>query len=607
MKIHNGTTWQEAKSLKIHNGSSWVSAAKGWIYDNGWKLSYPNYPVLSSGSLQISGTPVATVGTTYTANVVWLVDPAYLASSYSYKWYRSGTLISGATSQTYITTTDDIDKIISCRAEANNVKGTTSILLENGVTVLPRIASMEAAFDTTLTPTASISLNINGLSYSGNWSSNNATTVSIVSSNGQAYPDSSGPSGAYSGIGSAGPITIIGNLTNTRKRVYLQWSAAPGAASYDVIKYGNNVETKVNIPSSQTSYIWDNIADGNETNYFSVYPKSPVLGLGYGVNQSVTTSNKTGSASTSSSLYEPYPTAPSNVYGSDNSVSDSGAFYWSASTSPIGRSITGYSYTIYKNGSFYTSGSTGSSTTNVTVNDTGSFSISVTASDGIWNSSAGTGTGTFTVKAPGQPSPSPSSASYNQFSVSWAAVTGAAIYSMNVGTYSGGNNVLSDVGVGSTSTTVSGLSEDTLYYVSVKAYKNGYGYGSEGTTSQRTTVNPTVTIQTPTQPTFYRSGTTMKWGFDNPSWTGPLSPAGVEWEIRASASSGGTLITGGNTRDYNTSWISSSGLPSIWHYIVGTHAGDLPATASARYLRFRLYGTNTVTYGIVNGPWSAFV
>lgn len=145
MKIHDGTTWQDTKALKINNGSSWVSAAKGWVYDNGWKLSYPNYPILSSGSLQISGTPYPTVGTTYTANIVWLVDPAYLASSYSYKWYRSGTLISGATSQTYLTVVDDVDKIISCRVEATNVRGTTSVLLETGATVLPRIASMEAA------------------------------------------------------------------------------------------------------------------------------------------------------------------------------------------------------------------------------------------------------------------------------------------------------------------------------------------------------------------------------------------------------------------------------------------------------------------------------
>ena len=391
MKIYDGTTWQEAKALRVNTGASWSPAVKGWVYDNGWKLSYPNYPVLSSGYISISGTPAPTVGTTYTANIVWLVDPAYLASSYSYKWYRSGTLISGATSQTYLTVVADIDKIISCRVEATNVRGTTSILLENGATILPRIENMEAAFDTTLTPSASVSLNVNGLSYSGSWSSSNATTVSITSNNGQAYPDSSDVSGTYSGIGSAGPIRVDASLTNTRKRVYLQWSAAPGAASYDVIKYGNNVETKVNIPSNQTSYIWDNIADGNETNYFSVYPKSPAGIGGYGVQQLVTASNKYGSASASSSLYEPYPTAPSNIIGTDNSNADSGYFTWSSSQSPIQRTIVSHSYTIYKNGSFYTSGTING--TSVDIADTGSFSISVTGFDGIWTSAAGTGSG----------------------------------------------------------------------------------------------------------------------------------------------------------------------------------------------------------------------
>jgi hypothetical protein len=328
---------------------------------------------------------------------------------------------------------------------------------------------------------------------------------------------------------------------------------------------------------------------------------------GYGASQSVSASNKTGvPSSASSNLYEPYPSAPTNVSGYDSSSADSGSFSWNSSTSPIGRTILYHSYTINKNGSFYASGTTAQGVTSVAVPATGSFTISVTGFDGIWTSAAGTGSGTFTVKAPGTPSPSTSSITHNSFNISWSAIPGADTYSVKIGTSSGGSNIV-DTTTSYTSYAASSLSESTPYYVTVAASKPGYGYGPGGPASATTTANPTVTIYTPTQPTFYRSGSTMKWGFDNPIWTGPLDPVGVEWEIRASASSGGTLITGGNTRDYNDSWISTSGLPSIWHYIVGTHAGDLTATTSARYLRFRLYGWNTVTWALVNGPWSAFV
>ena len=404
MKIYDGTTWQEAKALKVHTGSSWASAIKGWVYNNGWQLSYPNYPVLVSGpTLSISGTPYPTVGTTYTANATWNMDPAYAPTSYTYKWYRSGSEISGATSQTYLTTTTDIDKIISVQITATNGRGSTPVTNSYGATVLPTVASL-TAYDSTITPTASINLSVNGLSYSGSWSSSNATSVSVTSTNGSIYPDSSGQSGNYTGTGNAGSITVYATPVNSNKQVYMTWTAAPGAASYDVVRYGNNTQTTINLPSSQTNYTWS-LADDNPNNYISVYPRSPAGIQGYGIQTTVSTSNKTGtSASASSNLYEPYPTAPSSIYGSDDVNPTGGTFYWTASTSPIGRSITGYSYTIYQNGSYYTSGST--SGTSVQVPASGSFSISVTASDGIFTSQTGSGSASFTSKATAPTDPS---------------------------------------------------------------------------------------------------------------------------------------------------------------------------------------------------------
>ena len=89
---------------------------------------------------------------------------------------------------------------------------------------------------------------------------------------------------------------------------------------------------------------------------------------------------------------------------------------------------------------------------------------------------------------------------------------------------------------------------------------------------------------------------------DNPSWTGPLEPFGIEWEVGNNQSSAN--VSYGNTKDYSTTWKTSAGLPYSWNYIVGSHASDIPATSAARYLRFRLYGMNNVTYASVNGPWS---
>ena len=110
MKIYDGSTWQDAKSLKIHNGSSWLTAVKGWIYNGSWQLAYPNSPVSTGGpTFTYSGTTYAGVGSTFTANSSWNMDPAYAPTSYTYQWKRGSSNISGATSQTYTATASDVE------------------------------------------------------------------------------------------------------------------------------------------------------------------------------------------------------------------------------------------------------------------------------------------------------------------------------------------------------------------------------------------------------------------------------------------------------------------------------------------------------------------
>jgi uncharacterized repeat protein (TIGR02543 family) len=148
------------------------------------------------------------------------------------------------------------------------------------------------AYDSTPYPTQpSVSIYTSDLNFSGSWgASTYATSYSISTNNGSISPSSAVSSGNFSGSGSAGPIQITVTPTNSNKQVYIYWSAATGASSYDIVKYGNNVSTTVNVPSSQTNYTWA-IADGNESNYFTVYPRSAAAQV-YGMQTSATASNK---------------------------------------------------------------------------------------------------------------------------------------------------------------------------------------------------------------------------------------------------------------------------------------------------------------------------
>lgn len=349
MKIYDGTSWQETKSLRVYSGSSWASAIKGWVYNNSsWNLAYPNFPSLISGpTFTYSNSVYPTVGTTWQINATWNSDPAYAPTSYTYKWYRSGVEISGANASTYTTTTSDVDKIISAQITATNGRGSTPVSQSTGVVILPTLSGLTAS-DSTVTPSASVSLDTpSNLLYSGSYSSTNATSVSLTTSNGSLSKTGT-TSGNFSGSGSsAGQVIIYASPINTNKQVFLSWLSSPGATSYDVVKYGNNVTTTINVGSS-TSYTWTGIADGNETNYFTVYPKTQAGSQGYGTQLLVTANNKTGSTATATANLVQSP-PPS---GGSASLSPAGTVQArttiSASTSGWSGSPTSYEIQIRK-------------------------------------------------------------------------------------------------------------------------------------------------------------------------------------------------------------------------------------------------------------------
>jgi hypothetical protein len=298
MKINDGSSWKDAKSLKINNGSGWQTAKKAYVYNNGWQIAYPNLPVsLGTPTFTHTGTSNrGQVGAVLTVSSSWNSDPAYAPVSYTYQWKRGSSSISGATSQTYTAAVADIDQILGCTVTATNERGNTSVTGDIGTIVLPTVSSMTAS-DTTATPTQpSVSISYSGLSYNGSWTaSSNATSYSVTTNNGSVTDNGNR---TFSGSGSAGNVSVTVTPINTNKQVYMYWTAAPGAVSYDVVKYGNSVQTVINVPSTQLNYTWS-IADGNEGNYFSVYPRSANY-QGYGIQTSLTVSNKSGTSGSAS-------------------------------------------------------------------------------------------------------------------------------------------------------------------------------------------------------------------------------------------------------------------------------------------------------------------
>ncbi len=605
MKIHDGTTWQEAKSLKVHNGSFFASAVKGWVYNSGWQISYPNYPLsISSPSITTTSGITGRIGCVYSISTgSWNTDDAYLPTSYSYQWTRSGTNIPGATTNSYTTVAADAEAIIACRVTATNGRGSTPITVSTAITMLPQLLSITANNTTQSVSAPTVSFTPNGLSYSGSWTAPTyATTYETTSGGTAGSPSVNVAARTFSGTGTAGNASFSVRAVNNTRKITLSWTAAPGAVSYDIYVQGSLYASNIGNVTSYDYYP----TDDNARN-FTVYPRSSTI-QGYGastVSPVAAPATRSAYGTASGNLVQPNATSP--TYASS-----------SASTSQLYVSWGGSSNATKYRVSYSTSASTGldpassynAETTSTSSSFSGSFAegstyyfyISASGDNNNWTPYGSYKTSAaIAYTAPGTPSPSTSSITYNSFNISWSATSGASYYSVKVGTSYGGSNIL-DTTTYSTSYNVTSLSENTDYYVTIATYKTGYGYGGDGNTSARTTLNPTINISTPSQPWFYRSGTTVKWGMDNPSWTGPLEPLGIEWEVGNNQLSGN--VSSGNTKDYSTTWKTSAGLPYSWNYIIGSHASDIPATSSARYLRFRLYGMNNVTYALVDGPWS---
>lgn len=606
IKVYDGTSWQNQRSLKLFNGSSWVAAKQAWIFNgSSWIINYPEFPSSSSNPvISTSSGTSGRIGCIYQATVgSWNSDDAYVPTSYTYQWTRSGVNISGATSSTYTTTADDADKIIGIKITATNNRGSTTTTATTGLTMLPQVTSVSATNSTQSVSAPTVTFNVSNLSYSGSWTSvANATTYETTYGGTASAPSVNTSSRTFSGTGTAGSASFSVRAVNTNRTISISWSAAVGASSYDLYINGNYY-TNV---GQTTTYTYNPPDDSART--YTIYPRTTTT-QGYGVSSSSVAAPATYSSygSGSGTLTQPNATSPtsasSSISQSNFSVSWSGAtnatkyrVYWTSSSSFGGDPAVSYD----------------GETTSTSISLSGSFTpgttyyayISASGDNNVWTPYGSYKTSsTVAYPAPGTPSPSTSSITSSSFSISWSATTYTDSYSVQVGTSSGGSNIV-NTSTTSTSYSVTGLSPSTTYYVTIRGYGNNYGgYGGSGTTSASTTAAP-PSIGTPNVQ-FERTATVIKWGIDNPSFSGSFTPFGLEWEVRTAAG-GGTLI-GNGTKNYTTTFQSSPTVNGYtWHYIVRSTT-DVPYSSSARYGRFRLYGQNDTTFAIVNGPWSSWI
>lgn len=522
IRAFNGSSWLTQKSLRIYNGSAWSAAKQGWVFDGStWRIAYPEFPSNSIGpSTSVVSGLNGRLGCIYQVSTgTWQSDDAYVPTSYSYQWTRSGVDIVGASGNQYQTTTSDIDKIIGVRVTATNNRGSTSLTITTGATILPVLSSVSSS-DATVTPGApgSVTVNVSNLTYSGSWTAgSSAISYDGYTDNGSVTINS-GSQTFTNGTGTAGSVTVRIRSINTSYVHSSSWSATSGASSYDIYINGSYVTNTTN-----TSYSYN---PGNtNTNTITVYPKTAGGNQGYGASgNGIACSTKySGYQAGTGTLVQPAPVA--------------GTVSWSASTVTQGSTIT--------------AGVSG-------------FTNSPTSYD--FRIIRGTQNVIFTE-------------------TTVASNTTGANLSYQIPSTDAG-----------------------FYY---KAFADATNAGGTSSRVSSSEIGPvpyiTPSLGTPS-PVFERTASIIRWGWDNVSSSGDIDGnVTYEWEVRATASSGGTLIASGTT-GYNSGYdflVRNDGLDLYWNYRI-TSPTNLPYTASSRFgrMRAKALGKNGTTY---YGSWCAFL
>jgi hypothetical protein len=582
IKLFDGSSWVNAKSFRIlHTDFNWYKAKQAWIFNgSNWTITYPEFPLNTSSptlSVTTPSYPSGRIGCQYLVSVgSWDNSDPYIPTSYSYQWQRSGVDVAGQTNNTYQTTADDVEKIISCRVTATNNRGSTSINVSAGTQMLPIVNTLSVS-DTTATPTTPSvnALSVTGLSYTGSWSASaNATTYDAYMTGTYGTPSYNYSSRTVSGTGTAGTIHLYVRAVNTTYAITSSWNAAPGAVSYDVYVNGSYYTN-----TTSTSYVY--YAPDTTTRTFTIYPRSTNLqgyGIQYGTAVGASAKYSSYGSSGDATLSNPKPVnisaptlSPTGSYTANSTTLTFGVGSWSNSpTSYDLRLYRGTPGVIMTETLVKSAGNVTSSTYLIPSSDydgTGRYYYrsfaSATNSGGTSDFAAGTEGGPLQqpIVAPGTPTGVTSYASgQTAIVISWNAVSGASSYDIYY--YPGSPSAPSDSSPAdftttSTSYTNSGLSAGTTRYYWVRAV------GSTGLKSPWSsyTVSTTDSAPTVTKPTISVSNAysspsgTSTWTLSM-THTGGSVPTSFDWGIQFSNSNGGTVLassTGSGT------WTAGSG------------------------------------------------
>ena len=549
IRVYDGATWNNQKSLQIYNGSLWVKSQRGWVYNgSAWSQFYPEYPAFTVAPL-ISGNAIQ--GNTLTvSNGTWNNFDAYIPTSYSYQWRADGANV-GTNSSSYQTQLTDVNKTITCVVTAGNNRGTTPATSSNGILIQP--ANPDPPTSVTISDVTEFSPQPSLVTVTALAQPDGQTIANVQGSAGtvQAGQVTAAYYEGYSSIGSMGAINqsnLFAQITNgtpgasviaymrsanNGTKVRATWTTVSLATSYDITFYGSNGAILGPYNTTATSYTLQVNTSGINW-YATVFSRNAAGPSLTGRSSTSLAPSIKFSAYTSGSAafqVQALPSFTTSPYAT-NILDTSALIAWAATNqAQYNVNSTGWTATTPGTGVGYSRTITGLVEGNY-------YSPLVEIKSQTLNYLATYVPQFQTPIIPTVTSMTASSIGNTSATISWTS-TKQASYSL---TGSPTFPLQPYTGFAALSRIVTSLTAGTPYTALLTIYSstNYPGYGSVGFTTTGGT--PTVP-GTPTLTYVPANNTTSTWGY-SASWGASSGTGTIQYQISASGSSGGSATLG---------------------------------------------------------------